>query len=109
MRTMTSNITPAECTLRYAQAGDHQAIVRLARLDSQREPSGTLLIAESEGHVVAVLPLEAGDAIANPFVRTAELVELLRLRAAQLSSESNGRRGGLHRRAIRVFRPATAA
>jgi hypothetical protein len=100
---------PAECTLRYAHAGDREAIVRLAQLDSQREPSGTLLIAESKGRVVAALPLEAGDSTADPFVRTAELVELLRVRAAQLSGESNGRRGGLRRRVIRVFRPATAA
>jgi hypothetical protein len=106
---MTSNITPAECTLRYAHAGDREAIIRLAQLDSQREPSGPLLVAESEGRVVAALPLEAGDAIANPFVRTAELVEILRMRAAQLSSESNGRRRGLRRCAIQVFRPATAA
>jgi hypothetical protein len=108
MRTMTSNITPAECTLRYAHAGDREAIVRLAQLDSQSEPSGSLLVAESEGRIVAAMPLEGGDAIANPFVRTAELVEILRLRAAHLSDESNGRRGGLRRRAIRV-RPATAA
>jgi hypothetical protein len=106
---MTSNITPAECTFRPAQAGDREAILRLAQLDSQREPSGPLLVAESEGRVVAALPLEAGDAVANPFVRTAELVEILRLRAAQLSSGSNGRRRGLRRRAIQVFRPATAA
>jgi hypothetical protein len=109
MRTMTSSITPAEWTLRYSHVGDREAIVRLAQLDSRREPSGTLLVAESQGRIVAALPLEASDAIANPFVRTAELVEILRLRAAQLSSESNGRRGGFRRRAIRVFRPAAAA
>jgi hypothetical protein len=68
---MTSNITRSECTLRYAHAGDREAIVRLAQLDSQREPSAPLLVAESEGRIIAALPLEAGDAIANPFVRTA--------------------------------------
>jgi hypothetical protein len=109
MRTITSNNTRSECTLRYAHAGDREAVVCLAQLDSQREPSGTLLVAESRGRVVVALSLEAGDVIADPFVRTAELVEILRLRAAQLSSESNGRRGGLRRRVIRAFRPATAA
>jgi hypothetical protein len=99
---------PPACTLRYAHARDREAIVRLAQLVSQREPSGTLLVAESEGRVVAALLLEAGDVIADPFARTAELVEILRLRAAQLSSVSNGWRGGLRRRVIRAVRPAKA-
>jgi len=109
MRTMTTNFTPANFTLRYAHGGDREAIVRLAQLDSQREPTGTLLVAESETGVVAALPLEGGDPIANPFVRTAELTELLRLRAAQLSAEQNGQRRGLRHRATRLLRPATAA
>jgi hypothetical protein len=104
-----SDIMPAEFTLRHAHAGDREAIVRLAQLDSQPAPRGALVVAEAEGRIVAALALEAGGAIADPFVRTAELLELLRLRAAQLSGESNARRGGLRRRVIRAFRPATAS
>lgn len=102
--------TPAGCTLRYANAADHEAIRRLAQLDSQREPTGTLLVAESEAGIVAALPLEGGDPIANPFVRTAELTELLRMRAAQISAaESDVRRRGLRHRAARLLRPAPSA
>ena len=53
----TTKLTPADCTLRHARAADREAIVRLAELDSQSEPTGTLLVAESEAGIVAVLPL----------------------------------------------------
>ena len=103
--TMATNVPPAGCTLRYAHARDREAIIRLAQLDSRPEPTGTLLVAESEAGIVAALPLEGGDEIADPFVRTAELLEVLRLRAAQLSSEPNGEQGGLLHRATRLLRP----
>jgi hypothetical protein len=104
---MTTKFTPIDCTLRYAHAGDRGAIVRLAQLDSHPEPRGALFVAESEAGIVAAVPLEGGDAIANPFVRTAELIEVLRLRAAQLGSEPKGQRRGLRQRATRLWRPAT--
>src|ERR671911_509126 len=100
--------TSTECTLRYAHEGDREAIVRLAQLDSKREPTGTLLVAESEAGILAALPLEGGDPIANPFVRTAELVELLRVRSAQLNAAPDRTRIGL-RHAIRLLRSATTA
>ena len=107
MRTITANCMPSDCTVRYAQDGDREAIVRLAQLDSQPEPTGTLLVAESEGGILAALPLEGGDPIANPFVRTAELIELLRMRLAQLSAAPSRPRRGLHSHAIRLLRSAT--
>jgi hypothetical protein len=103
--TTTTNLTPADCTLRYAHPGDREAIARLAQLDSRHEPKGRLLIAESAAGIVAALPLEGGDVIADPFVRTAELVEVLRLHAAQLNSEPNGQRRGRRHRATRLLRP----
>lgn len=113
MKTVSTNSTPAAFTLRYAHGGDREALVRLAQLDSQREPTGALLVAESGVGIVAALPVEGGAPIANPFVRTAELVELLRLRAAQLraepNAEPNGQRGRLRLRATRPLHPATAA
>jgi len=108
MTTITTT-TLTDCRLRYAHAGDREAIVRLAQLDSQREPTGTLLVAESEAGIVAALPLDGGEPIANPFVRTAELVELLRARTAQQSAEPARPRRGLRSRAIRLLRSATAA
>jgi hypothetical protein len=104
-----SNLAQSDCVVRYAHQGDREAIVRLAQLDSAREPTGPLLVAESAGGIVAALPLAGGDPIANPFERTAELVELLRLRAAQLEVGPLGRRRGLRDHVIRLLRPATAS
>ena len=41
-------------------------------------------MAEVDGRVLAALPLRDGRALADPFRRTADLVALLELRAAQL-------------------------
>jgi hypothetical protein len=60
------------------------AIERLAQLDSARRPSGAVLVAAIGGELVAALPLDGGPAIADPFERTAALVSLLELRAAQM-------------------------
>jgi hypothetical protein len=38
-----------------------------------------------DGHAVAALSLEDGRIVANPFVRTVEVVAVLRVRAEQLS------------------------
>jgi hypothetical protein len=38
-----------------------------------------------DGHAVAALSLEDGRVVANPFVRTVEVVAVLRVRAEQLS------------------------
>lgn len=71
-------------TLRYASAADALRVRRLAALDSARAPSGPLLVAEVDGRLRAALPLDGAAPIADPFYRGAELVQLLRLRAAQL-------------------------
>jgi hypothetical protein len=71
-------------TVRLAEPDDQRALERLAGLDSGHVPAGRLLVAEMGGGIQAAVPLNGGRAIANPFVRTAELVTLLELRAAQL-------------------------
>jgi hypothetical protein len=81
----TVKTAPAsEVTLRKASAEDSRRITKLATLDSALAPSGPLLLAEVDGRLRAALPLEGGEPIADPFHPGAELVELLRLRAAQL-------------------------
>lgn len=72
-------------TLRYSSAGDRERLHRLADLDSARAPSGRALVAEVDGRLRAALPLDGSPAIADPFHRGLDLVELLRLRAAQLA------------------------
>jgi hypothetical protein len=72
-------------TLRYAGAADAQRLRRLAELDSTVAPTGPALVAEVDGRLRAALPLDGAPPIADPFHRGTELIELLRLRAAQLA------------------------
>lgn len=72
-------------SIRWAGPADIPALDALARLDSSRVPEAPVLVAERGERIVAALPLASGArAIADPFERTAELVDLLELRAAQL-------------------------
>jgi hypothetical protein len=70
--------------IRQADPVDEAAIARLAQLDSAEAPSGQVLVAETGDDLVAALPIGGGRPVADPFRRTAEAVELLRLRARQL-------------------------
>ena len=60
-------------------------IRRLALLDSAACPRGRVLVAAVGGEPRAALPLDGGRAVADPFVRTAELIALLGIRLAQLT------------------------
>lgn len=53
--------------------------------------AGTLLVGETNGHVVAALDLEEGKALANPLRRSGAARELLELRGRQLRGETAGR------------------
>jgi hypothetical protein len=72
-------------TLRWASAADASRLSELAELDSALVPSGAVLLAEVDGRLRAALPLDGGKPIADPFHRGTELIELLRIRAAQLA------------------------
>ena len=72
-------------TLRYSSAADLAGLRRLAALDSAPAPAGVALVAEVDGRLRAALPLDGSRAIADPFHRGLDLVELLRIRAAQLA------------------------
>src|SRR5438270_13998692 len=74
----------APVVIRVADANDEAVLAHLAELDSARPPSGATLIAELHDHPVAALSLADGRAVADPFIPTSEIVELLRLRARQL-------------------------
>ena len=77
-------------TIRYAFPDDARALARLAVLDSQEPSDGFVLIAEVAGEVRAALGRD-GRAIADPFHPTADLVQLLRERARQLSAAEGTR------------------
>jgi hypothetical protein len=81
-------------TVRAAAGADASALERLASLDtapvaalelSEQAHAGGILVAESGGRVLAALRLSDGLAIADPFVRSASLVKLLRQHAGELA------------------------
>ncbi len=74
----------AALLIRPAAAGDEPAIARLSALDERELPAGDRLIGELGGRIVAALEVGSGRAIADPFVPTTGIVELLGLRAAQV-------------------------
>jgi hypothetical protein len=85
MRVPSGDTPVTRVTLRYASAADGPRLEVLAELDSGSPPSGPALVAEVDGRLRAVLPLDGGRPLADPFHRGVELLELLRLRASQLT------------------------
>ena len=77
---MTHVISPT-ISIRAATTGDGPALARLAALDSAPVPFGPVLLAEVDGEPRAALSVRENRVIGDPFVRTAELVELLRVHA----------------------------
>jgi len=72
-------------TLRLATSADRPALAHLAELEQTSRPPEPVLLGVVMQRPIAALSLRDGSVIADPFARTAELVELLRLRARQLS------------------------
>jgi hypothetical protein len=81
---------PRRYTVRLAEPADDSALRHIASLDSSRLPAGPLLVGEISGGIQAAVPVMGGRGIANPFVRTAELMTLLELRAGQLRAQGFG-------------------
>ena len=87
-------VAPREhLVLRRAMAQDSAALVRLAQLDGAPRPSDAMLVAELDDQIVAAVPFDGGRAIADPFLPTAELVELLRARVQLLAAAAPTGRG----------------
>jgi hypothetical protein len=82
---MTRTINIDSLTVRRAGAEDAAQLLRLAALDSADVPTGDVLLAESSGQLLAALSLDDGHSVADPFEPTAEMTELLRLRAGQIA------------------------
>jgi hypothetical protein len=94
--------------LRLCRVGDDEALARLAALEERTVPSGEFVVAEVDGRIVAALPLCGGTPLRDPFARTAHLVRLLELRAAQITCRDAARRG-LWPRAFGALRNSTQA
>src|SRR3954468_10493285 len=102
MTRSNADIAPsAALTIRHIGPGDVEALRMLAQLDSSREPSGEILVADVGGELWAATSVDDRHTVADPFHPTGELVSLLDAPARQL-------RAGGRRRAPRFarFRPA---
>jgi hypothetical protein len=99
--------------IREATASDHPALDRLADLDSARRPADPVLVVEADGELRAAISTGDGQVIADPWHVTADLVEVLGIRAGLRPSLNGSRlrslghsRWGL-RRKPRVPRPSS--
>lgn len=77
--------------IRHANDADARLLTDLALLDDRAPLHGPALIAEVDGVARAALDLNDGSVAADPFARTAELVELLKLHA--FGTRTDARRG----------------
>lgn len=91
MRTKQAADT-SDVELRLCRVGDDPELEQLAELDGSKVPDGRLVIAAVRGKIVAALPIAGGPALADPFKRTAHILPLLELRAAQLREPELRRR-----------------
>lgn len=103
-------IAGPEVTVRVSRASDAPALARLAVLDSAELIEGSALLAELDGRLVAAVPVDGGAAVADPFVRTAALVEMLEFRVRQIKRAQLGEVRRFPQRATRPdpSRPAAA-
>ena len=88
--------------VRPARSVDADDLAVLAALDSAAPLTGDVLIAVSGGEVAAAMSLDTGAVVANPFVPTSHLVELLRTAARPAPA----RRERTSRFALRAVRAA---
>jgi len=78
--------------LRLGRTADDRQIDRLGELEGRPVPYGRMVVAAVGGRIVAALPLAGGEPLRDPFARTAHLLPLLELRAAQLREPQPRRR-----------------
>ena len=102
-----TNIPAGESTvvIRRSIPADVDDLRRLAALDSARALLGTVLVAQSDGEIRAAYSVEEQRAIADPFLPTAGLVELLRARTELLLDDARERRGVSRRLGLAPARP----
>ena len=95
-------------TIRPAREGDAVSLRDLATLDSAAVPAAPILVAEIDGKLVAAVGAVSGEVIADPFVPTAEALELLTTRARRLHPRLARRPLGVRRRGQRAGAPRVA-
>ena len=96
--------------IRDSRPEDGLELTQLADLDSHTPPAGRVIVAEAAGKIRAAMAVDDGTLIADPFVATSSLEDLLRLRVTQIREaarrdarrRSGGLFDGLHLRQRRV-------
>jgi hypothetical protein len=73
-----------EVTIRLLSESDAADLRALAERDSARAPNGNVLGVEKAGRLLAAISTSTDEVVADPFYKTADLVDLLRIRAGQL-------------------------
>ena len=76
-----------EIIIRASTKADLPEVAQLAALDSRRAPAGDVLLAYVDHELRAAVDLDSGDAVADPFHHTADLVELLQARVELVSPQ----------------------
>ena len=94
---------PASVELRVARVEENSDVRRLAQLDDAPELEGPAMLAVVDGEAVAAMSLVDLRIVANPFVRSQDVVRLLALRGAHVSDRRE------RRRPRRLLRPRFAA
>lgn len=77
----------AQMAVSFTTPDDQPTLDQLAALDSHPPLAAPALIGELNHRPVAAISLRTGDVIADPFVPTTEIVQMLRLRTRQLGHE----------------------
>jgi hypothetical protein len=100
----SARISDKPVAIRIAGPADARAVARLAQLDTRPVPQGPLLMAEIAGLPQAARSLATAETIADPFRRTAQLLDIPAVRAEQLGRSERRRplAGGLIRRYARL-------
>ncbi|MBV8217542.1 MAG: hypothetical protein JO325_03685 [Solirubrobacterales bacterium] len=77
--------------IRLAEKDEAASLRRLAALDDQRPLEGAVLVALVDGEPEAAISLADRRVIANPFLSTRDLVQLLRMRAEHFAGPERRR------------------
>jgi hypothetical protein len=80
----TVAVTDGAVTIRHATEADRPALARIAVMEGRPLPGGPALVAQVDDRIVAGLPLATEEPLADPFRARRDVVQLLRVRAAQL-------------------------
>lgn len=89
--------------IRHASSADSDVLADLAALDGRAPLGEHALVAEVDGAARAALDLHDGSVAADPFARTADLVELLKLHAGVTRPVRSSLRG----RVTSLLRPVS--